>query len=145
MWCPRCARPFCLKLRRGYPMKSRYFGSAEVRFARDDSIRGWERTKSNRRSFDSAAVRFAQDDKPIIGMKLRDKTQGVSAPLPSPAVFAGVDGGAGFAVGFAALFGLPLVPILLALGHGEFALYPSVAKIEAGGDERVALDLRLLE
>ena len=38
--------------------------------------------------------------------------------LASHAVFAGVDGGTGFAVGFAALLGLALVPVLLALGDG---------------------------
>ncbi len=67
---------------------------------------------------------------------------GPSAPH---AVLAGVDGGAGFAVGLAAAFGFALVPVLLALGHGQLALHPSVAEVKPGGDERVALDLRLGE
>jgi hypothetical protein len=61
------------------------------------------------------------------------------------AVLAGVDGGAGFAVGLAAAFGLALVPVLFALGHGQFALHPPVAEVKPGGDERVTLDLRLRE
>ena len=65
--------------------------------------------------------------------------------LAAHAVFAGVYGGAGFAVAFAALLGFALVPVLFALGHGQFAFHPPVAKIEPGGDERVAFDLRLLE
>ena len=60
----------------------------------------------------------------------------------SHAVFAGVYGGAGVAVGFAALLGFALVPVLFALGDGQFAFDPAV-EIEAGGDERVAFDLRL--
>ena len=59
------------------------------------------------------------------------------------AVLAGVDGGAGFAVGLAAAFGFPLVPVLFALGKGQFALDASVAEVKPGGDERVSLDLRL--
>ena len=60
-------------------------------------------------------------------------------------VFAGIYSGAGVAVGFAALFGLALVPVLLALGHGQLTFDPAIAKIEARGDERVAFNLRLLE
>jgi hypothetical protein len=60
-------------------------------------------------------------------------------------VLAGVDGGAGFAVGLPPLLGLALVPVLLALGNGQFALDPPVAEVKPGGDERVALDLRLGE
>lgn len=60
-------------------------------------------------------------------------------------VFVFVDGGAGFAVGFAALFGFALVPLLLAFGDGQFAFHSSVAEIEAHGDERMSLDLRLDE
>ena len=56
-----------------------------------------------------------------------------------------VDGGAGLAVGFAAALGFPLVPVLFALGDGDFALYPAVAEVKPGGDERVTLDLRLGE
>ena len=59
------------------------------------------------------------------------------------AVFAGVHCGAGFAVGFAAAFCLALVPVLLALSHGQLTLYPPVPKVQAGGDERVTLHLRL--
>ena len=58
-------------------------------------------------------------------------------------VFAGVDGGAGFAVGFAATFGFALVPVLFALGDGQFALDPAISEVKAGGDERMSLDLRL--
>ena len=63
--------------------------------------------------------------------------------LPPHAVLAGVDGGAGLAVGLAAALGLALVPVLFALGDGQFALHPPVAKVKPGGDERMALDLRL--
>ena len=66
-------------------------------------------------------------------------------PLAPHLMFAQVDGGAGIAVGLAALFGLALVPVLLALGHGQFAFDPPVAEVKPGGDERVALDLRLGE
>ena len=67
----------------------------------------------------------------------------LTRPLPPHAVFAGIDGGAGFAIGLAAAFGLALVPVLLALGHGQFAFDPPVAEVKTGGNERVALDLRL--
>jgi hypothetical protein len=71
---------------------------------------------------------------------------GVETPdLPSAAVFVGFDGGAGFAVGFAAALSFALVPVLLALGESQFALDAAVAKVKAGGDERMSLDLRLLE
>ena len=63
--------------------------------------------------------------------------------LSAHAVFAGVDGGAGFAVGFAAALGFALVPVLLALGDGQFALDAAVAEVKPGGDERMTLDLRL--
>jgi hypothetical protein len=43
--------------------KCRSFDSAEVRFAQDDRVGGWERAKGRSRSFDSAEVRFAQDDR----------------------------------------------------------------------------------
>ena len=66
-------------------------------------------------------------------------------PLAPHLVLTGVDGGAGIAVSLAALLSLALVPILLALGHSQFAFDPPVAEVKAGGDERVALDLRLGE
>jgi len=68
---------------------------------------------------------------------------GVDSAATAHAVFAGIDGGAGFAIGLAAAFGLALVPVLLALGHGQFAFDPPVAEVKTGGNERVALDLRL--
>jgi hypothetical protein len=37
--------------------------------------------------------------------------------LAAHAVFAGVDGGAGFTVGFAAFLGFALVPVLFAFGE----------------------------
>jgi hypothetical protein len=61
------------------------------------------------------------------------------------AVFAGVDGGARFAVGFTAALGFALVPVLLALGDGQFAFDAPIAEVKAGGDERVPLHLRLRE
>ncbi len=76
---------------------------------------------------------------PQVKVLLESQTT-VSGPT---AVLAGVDGGAGLAVGLAAALGLALVPVLLALGQGQFALYPPVAEIKPGGDERVPLDLRL--
>ncbi len=66
-----------------------------------------------------------------------------STTLPPHSVLAGVDGGAGIAVSLAATFGLALVPVLLAFGHGQFAFDPSVTEVKASGDERVALNLRL--
>ena len=63
--------------------------------------------------------------------------------LAVAAVLAGVDGGAGFAVGLAASLGFALVPVLLALGQGQFSLHTPVAEVKPGGDERVSLDLRL--
>ena len=57
--------------------------------------------------------------------------------------FAVGDGGAGLTVGFAAAFGFALVPVLFALGHGQFALDLSTPEIEASGDERMSFDLRL--
>ena len=63
--------------------------------------------------------------------------------LFSHLVFAGVDCGPGVAVGFAALFGLALVPVLFAFGNGQFALYPPISEVKAGGNERMSLDLRL--
>ena len=50
---------------------------------------------------------------------------------------------AGFAVGFAAALGFALVPVLFALGDGQFALDPAITKIKAGGDERRPFELRL--
>jgi len=74
------------------------------------------------------------------------REQGAPMRTSAPhAVLAGVHGGAGFAVGFAAALGLALVPVLLAFGHGQLALHPPMAEVEPGGDERVALDLRLGE
>lgn len=67
----------------------------------------------------------------------------VFGDLPSAFVFAFVDGGAGFAVGFAAFFGFALVPLLFAFGDGQFAFDAAVAEIEADGDERMPFDLRL--
>ncbi len=60
-------------------------------------------------------------------------------------VFAGLDGGAGLAVGLAAALGFALVPILFAFGEGELALDAAVAEVEAGGNERMTLGLRLGE
>ncbi len=60
-------------------------------------------------------------------------------------VLVGFDGGGGFAVGFAAALGFALVPVLLAFGEGQLALHPPFAEVEAGGDERMSLDLRLGE
>jgi hypothetical protein len=60
-------------------------------------------------------------------------------------MFAGVDGRAGFAVGFTALFGFAFIPILFALGYGQLALDSAVAKIKPGRDERMSFDLRLGE
>ena len=57
--------------------------------------------------------------------------------------FAVGDGGAGFAVGFAAAFGFALVPVLFAFGDGQFALDAAIAEIESGGDERMSFELRL--
>ena len=54
-------------------------------------------------------------------------------------------GGAGLAVGFAAALGFALVPVLLALGHGQLAFHPSIAEVKPRGDERMPLDLRLGE
>ena len=45
-------------------------------------------------------------------------------------------GGAGFLVGFPAAFGFALVPVLFALGDGQFALDAAVAEIKASGNER---------
>lgn len=67
------------------------------------------------------------------------------AGLPAHAVFAGVDGGAGLAVGFVAALGFALIPILLAFGDGQLALDAAITEVEAGGDERMTLDLRLGE
>jgi len=58
-------------------------------------------------------------------------------------MLAGIYCGTSFAVGLAAPLRLPLVPVLLALGHGQFALHPPVAEVKPRRDERVALDLRL--
>ena len=60
-------------------------------------------------------------------------------------VFAGLDGGAGLAVGLAAALGFALVPVLFAFGEGELALDAAVAEVEAGGNERMTLGLRLGE
>src|SRR5580704_13716970 len=57
--------------------------------------------------------------------------------------FAVGDGGAGFAVGFAAALGFAFVPILFALGDGQFALHATITKVKAGGDERMSFELRL--
>src|ERR1700751_4490381 len=53
------------------------------------------------------------------------------------------DGGAGFAIGFAAALGFALIPVLFAFGDGQLALHLAAAKVEPGGDERMTLDLRL--
>lgn len=53
------------------------------------------------------------------------------------------DGGAGLFVGVAFAFRFALVPDLLALGQGEFALHLAIAKIKTGGDERKSFLLRL--
>jgi len=58
-------------------------------------------------------------------------------------MLAGIDGGAGFAVGFASFFGLAFVPVLLAFGYGEFAFDAAALEVKAGGDERMSFDLRL--
>jgi len=79
----------------------------------------------------------------LVHVSLR-RNRGPAAGLLA-AMLAGVDGGAGLAVGFAALLGLALVPVLLTLGQGEFAFDAAVAEVEAGGDERMAFDLRLRE
>ena len=63
--------------------------------------------------------------------------------LAPHAVFAGVDGGAGFPVCLTASLRLTLVPILLAFSDCQLALYTAVAEEKAGGNERVTLDLRL--
>jgi hypothetical protein len=54
-------------------------------------------------------------------------------------------GRSGFLVSLAAAFGFALVPVLFALGDGQFALDAAVAEIKAGGDERKSLLLRLCE
>ena len=51
--------------------------------------------------------------------------------------------GAGFAVGLAATFGFALVPVLLALGHGDFAFNLAFTEIKAGRNERMPFKLRL--
>ena len=65
------------------------------------------------------------------------------ADLAAAAMLAFVDGGAGFAVGFAAFFGFALIPLLFAFADGEFAFDAAVAEIEADRDERISFDLRL--
>jgi len=62
------------------------------------------------------------------------------APHP---VLAGIHSCAGLAVGLAPLFGLALVPVLFALGHGQLALDAALAEIKPDGDERMPFDLRL--
>jgi len=63
--------------------------------------------------------------------------------LSAHAVFAGIDRGAGLAVGLAAALGFALVPVLLAFSHSKFAFHPPIFEVEPGGDERMSLDLRL--
>ena len=53
------------------------------------------------------------------------------------------NGGPGFLVCFSAAFCFALVPILLAFGHGQFALYLAVPEVKPGRDERMAFYLRL--
>src|SRR5271157_1199532 len=53
------------------------------------------------------------------------------------------DGFAGFLVGGAAALGFTLVPLLLALGEGEFDFDSSVFEIHAGGDQGESLLLGL--
>ena len=65
--------------------------------------------------------------------------------LSPHAVLIGVDGGPRLPVGFAPALGFALVPVLLALGDGDFALEPPVPEVKARGDERVTLHLRLRE
>jgi hypothetical protein len=75
----------------------------------------------------------------------RPMPQGIKQLSAPHAVLVGVDGGSGLAVGFAPALGFALIPVLLALGQRQFAFHPAVAEVKAGGDERVALDLRLGE
>src|SRR5436305_635545 len=50
-----------------------------------------------------------------------------------------------FLVGGLAALGLALVPELLALGERDFTFYFPAAEVEAGGDERESLLLRLAD
>jgi len=74
----------------------------------------------------------------FLRLRFRSKRRSIAA-----AMFIGVDGGAGFAVGLAAALGFSLVPVLFTLGQGQFALDTPIAEVKPGGDERVSLDLRL--
>src|SRR6185437_5254609 len=58
-----------------------------------------------------------------------------SAPL------AARNSGTSFLVGFAFALRFPLVPLLLAGGHGELAFDAAVAEVEPNRDERRALSL----
>jgi hypothetical protein len=61
----------------------------------------------------------------------------------TPAVFIGVNGRTGIAIGFAAALGFALVPILFALGQRKLALDSPISEVKPDRDERVPLDLRL--
>ena len=63
--------------------------------------------------------------------------------LPPHPMLIRVDRRPRLAIRLPPLFGFALVPVLFALGDGEFALDPAVFEVEAGGDERMPLDLRL--
>src|SRR5271167_4924462 len=80
-------------------------------------------------------VRVAQDDRSLERTRESERWQ-----THSPGVFAFAvgDGGAGFAVGFAVALGGAFVPVLLALGDGQFAFDPALAKIEPRRNERKA-------
>jgi hypothetical protein len=62
--------------------------------------------------------------------------------VSSPGALGAGYGGFGFLVAFAGALGGALVPVLFALGEGEFALDAAVAEIKFDGDERVAFLLR---
>lgn len=127
------ARPVATEERSGIPGmqagKNRCEATDEQRKARGRHMREDGKPVRNR------AQLCRKRTEALIGMR-----KGSSAPY---AVLIGIDGRAGFAVGFAAAFGFALVPVLFALGDGEFALDAAIFEIEAGGDERMSLDLRL--
>jgi hypothetical protein len=94
-----------------------------------------------------SVIRKGQRDKGQKDRGTRDKKAGVGweKGLFAPAMLACIDGGSGVAVGFAALLGFALVPVLLALGQGKLAFHSAVTEVKPGGNERMTLDLRLGE
>src|SRR6185503_15298041 len=69
--------------------------------------------------------------------------EGCQLPLPPHPVLIRIHGSPGFAIGLTPFLGLPLIPVLFALGNRQFALHLAVFEVKPRGDERMPLDLRL--